>query len=309
MKYSFTLSTLMLAMALTACSKETPSAETVKIVSEQADKSPEGDKPLQHAQFKGLANFNGKPAWDLVKDDVIGKRIKEIVPQSQFKCMDDIFNYMPDLELQSDGSVQASLNGAHVDQFMEAFISASPNGSINVVLNCDPQSIPKGKYQFFTNQEPQADPAKEVLEWIYVVGSDDDKVLRSDGEKMVEIPFGKFVQAVTPESKPVVTVATPPVSARAMPNTEARPSPKLARPVQLYVNAGATICGDMYGMNKARAIAKTGNPYAKLPESCVIMTQSAPTRILRESTQIPGVVIIDAGKTAAMVDRNDLSLR
>lgn len=93
------------------------------------------------------------------------------------------------------------------------------------------------------------------------------------------------------------------------PKAEVRPSSKSEKAAQLYINAGATICADMNGMNKARAIARSGNAYAQLPDSCVIMNRAAPTRILRESTPISGVVVIEAGKTAAMVDRNDLSLR
>lgn len=87
------------------------------------------------------------------------------------------------------------------------------------------------------------------------------------------------------------------------------PAPRPARQVQIYVNAGATVCADMLSMNKALAIARANNSYANLPDGCVVMRNSVLTRVLRESTPIPGVVVIEAGSTAAMVSRSDLSYK
>ena len=194
------LTTVLLGLALVACSK-TPS--TPSSVSSAPASAPVVEAKLpQRMQFKDLEQFKGKPPWDLVKDEVIGKEIKAIVPQSQFKCMDDIFNYMHDLEMQRDGSVQASMNGSHADQFMEAFISASPDGSLNVVLNCNPQSTPKGTYQLFANSAPGSIPPKELIEWFYIVGRDSDKIAKSDGKGVIEVAFTDFVKSVLPEEKP-----------------------------------------------------------------------------------------------------------
>lgn len=78
---------------------------------------------------------------------------------------------------------------------------------------------------------------------------------------------------------------------------------------KLYINAGAMICGDMLSMNHALAIARANNPYAVYPDECVVMQAAAPTRIMVESTAIPGVVVIQAGDTAAMAQRSDLTYR
>jgi hypothetical protein len=77
----------------------------------------------------------------------------------------------------------------------------------------------------------------------------------------------------------------------------------------LYINAGAMICGDMLSMNHALAISRANNPYAVYPDECVVMQAAAPTRIMVESTAIPGVVVIQAGDTAAMAQRSDLTYR
>lgn len=45
------------------------------------------------------------------------------------------------------------------------------------------------------------------------------------------------------------------------------------------------------------------------PDECVVMQAAAPTRIMVESTTIPGVVVIQAGDTAAMAQRSDLTCR
>lgn len=100
------------------------------------------------------------------------------------------------------------------------------------------------------------------------------------------------------------------------PTSKSAPRPQTAQPQsvptpigQVTINAGVTICADMYSMNKALALSRANNPYARLPDECVITQRPISTRILRESTPIPGVVIIQAGTTAAMVLRSDLTYR
>ncbi len=146
--------------------------------------------------FGNLTRFKGKPPWDLVKDDVVGKEIRAIVPQSLFKCMDDVFNYMRDLELSSDGSAAASGSGSHADQFVESFISVSPSGTVNIVLNCEPQGTPKGRYQFFTNEGVRALTPKAVLDWMYTVSRDGDTIVKSDGKEQIEISPATFLETL-----------------------------------------------------------------------------------------------------------------
>jgi hypothetical protein len=183
---------------LAACSKGpaqasiTGAASSASSTVAQAASAP----AVQTAAVPNLERFNGKPPGDLLNDELIGKVIRAVVPQSQFKCMDDIFNYMHDLEIDSSGTVTANMGGSHADQFMEAFISVAPGGVVNVVLQCDPQRDPKGKYQFFTNEGIRAATPKAILDWMYVVGRDGDTVTKSDGKEQIDISYAKFLEGL-----------------------------------------------------------------------------------------------------------------
>jgi len=201
---------VLMAVLICACSKapqpESQSSSTTPSTSASAAAAAaaNGVAPgIELQAFGKLDRFKGKPPDDLVKDAVIGNVIRSIVPQSQFKCMDDVFNYLRDLDLNPDGSVSASANGSHADNFQEAYLSVSPSGSVNLVLNCEPQANPKGKYLFFSNDGNSAKASKAVLQWLYEVGRAEDRVVRSDGKSVEEMGVGELVQAVAPKNQPV----------------------------------------------------------------------------------------------------------
>jgi hypothetical protein len=122
------------------------------------------------------------------------------------------------------------------------------------------------------------------------------------------------VCSLDPQS-PAVKAQIRPINQDAAP-APAQPAPvaaaqqaERARPAQVVVNGGATVCADMDSMNQALARTRANSPHASLPEGCVVMQRDVPTRVLRESTPIPDTVIVQAGDTAAMVLRSDLSYR
>jgi hypothetical protein len=130
----------------------------------------------------------------------------------------------------------------------------------------------------------------------------DHKVLLDAAPVKADLALGRYAALLCHESdevdtKPVVAVQQP----------TAAPAP--AAPRQVVVNAGATVCVDMHNMNKALAIARANNPYLDLPDGCLVVQRAMPTKVLRDHSPIPGVVVIQAGSTAVMVQSADLSHR
>lgn len=161
---------------------------------EQSDNKPTQNpaKAAQLPQLTGLAAFNGKPPNDLVHDAAVGKVIRSIVPQAKFQCMDDLFNYMPDLEAKNDGAVQGLLNGTGSHNFREAFVSASPNGKVSIVLNCSSEPLNK-VFEFYSNAGSNEPTPKEIQDWLYMVGGEGDIVRWSDGATTRDIRFADFM--------------------------------------------------------------------------------------------------------------------
>ncbi|HZW13804.1 MAG TPA: hypothetical protein VFF81_11505, partial [Noviherbaspirillum sp.] len=161
------------------------------------------------AAFANLATFSGKAPEELKKDEVVGNVIRTIVPRERFGCLDNALNYLHDLENQSDGSVQSSANGSHVDQFVEAFISASPNGKVNIFLQCDDAKQGKKAYLYFVNSQIDAEPPKAVLDWFYGLPNDQDYVIVANGQTSKTVPAVRFLSSLIPaEAKTSTQPAT-----------------------------------------------------------------------------------------------------
>lgn len=200
--------------------------------------TPVAEKTSEQPKFPNVKSFGGHPPWDLVKDEVIGKVIRSLVPPSQFKCMDDLFNYLPDLELMPDGSVEASTTGASFERMTKAFISASPDGVVHIGLECIGERS-SDRMQYFTNSK-NVTPPKSVLGWMYGGSTAEYKIVRSDGKNAVEQSRNEFLSKYMPENAPVETnppaSATPQVAAPApqpAPQPEPAPQPQPQRQVQI----------------------------------------------------------------------------
>ena len=217
------LCAVAVALSLTACSKVDEPAKSPAVAPPVAAKA-EPLKALpqlaQRTPFGDLSALDKGAPDDLLKHELIGKTIRELVPQAQFGCMDNTMNYMRDLELQKDGSVMASSNGSHADQWIKAFVSASADGAFELVLACNPDGSSPSKYQYYTNS---AEPGRSLLAWMYGVGREGDVIVKSDGKVAASIPFMKFVQALAPAKAPVAAVAAIPAQ-QATPALQAEPS-------------------------------------------------------------------------------------
>lgn len=169
------------------CSKE-PSSETAKA----QNLAPAPVIAATLIPFPEIASFEKKAPNDLVADSTIGKVIRSIVPQAQLKCMDEILDYMPDLQLSKDGSVTAELSGSHADNFMVGYVNASPTGEINIVLQCLP---PDDKpHLYFTNRNIAGEAPAALLNWYYMVAGQQDVVRVSNGKETRDIPYAQFLK-------------------------------------------------------------------------------------------------------------------
>ncbi|MBC8000332.1 MAG: hypothetical protein IAF58_20415, partial [Leptolyngbya sp.] len=166
--------------------------------------------------FGDLSRFSGKPPGDLMADEKIAAAFRAVVPQTQFKCMDGVYSNMRKLEILPNGSVTSSGNGSRADQFVESFVSVQPDGAINLVLQCDVQTNPARKFQYFTNLGLNAETPKALLDWFYLVGSEENAVEKSNGIQSIDIPFTTFVQTLITEAEKSknVSASLPPSTAQ-----------------------------------------------------------------------------------------------
>jgi hypothetical protein len=147
----------------------------------------------------------------------------------------------------------------------------------------------------------------------------DRKAFLADLGFSAETGEGRFAALTCQESDEQAATAVAPAPARtAAPSPApaaapgAAPAPAPARnpaPASdgtVIITKGATLCADMHDMNKALAIARVNHPYAQLPDGCVLMSNPVRTRVVRESTPLPGVVVVQAGQTVAFVQRSEL---
>lgn len=185
MKNSSAISSILLCgFLLAGCSKSDGPSPTAKA---------HASAPAVTA-FSDITSFKNKAPEELKKDDAIGKVLRNIVPQAQFQCLDEAFNYMPDLSLASDGSIQSSLSGSHADNWMEAFISVFPGGEVNVVLQCEPGKDSGKEYLFFTNNSIDAPTPKPILDWFYSLPSGNSIVRKSDGRTSRQMSASSFLE-------------------------------------------------------------------------------------------------------------------
>jgi hypothetical protein len=117
-----------------------------------------------------LAKYNGHAPGDLMGDKQIGGEINAMIPPDRKLCLTDFYNYLPDLSLKPDGSLESSLDGSHADNWMIGYMSVLKNGQIFIALDCstDGQNPVKGAgLELYTNANitPSGVP-KSVTSWI-----------------------------------------------------------------------------------------------------------------------------------------------
>jgi hypothetical protein len=117
-----------------------------------------------------LAKYNGSAPGDLMGDKQIGEVINSMIPPDRKLCLTDFYNYLPDLSLKPDGSLESSLDGSHADNWMIGYFSVLRNGHVFIALDCstDGKNPVKGAgLELYTNANitPSGVP-KTVTSWI-----------------------------------------------------------------------------------------------------------------------------------------------
>lgn len=134
----------------------------------------------------------------MLKDPVIGKVIREIVPSDKMICLDDTFNYMPDLSKMSDGSIGGSASGSHAEGWRYTFLRVSPDGEVDILHACEDITHNKTTnttnpltYILHTNRDLNSAPPVTLKEWLdSVTGTvvkEIDNLIVTDGKKNLKI--------------------------------------------------------------------------------------------------------------------------
>jgi len=271
-------------------------------------------KPIAFQPFTNLAAFKGKAPELLLADEIIGPRLRAILPQEQVACAKEIFNYMPDLEVKQDGNLHAELNGSHADGWRHGLINIQPAGQINLLLDCSFEDKGTQPYYLFTNRDIADKPDKAVTDWARDAIIDNaTSVLISNGVDKRETTIAGILDK-TAIAKPLAeqndkpeVVAKAATEPKHLPLLEKRqestPQPPQAtktepRQAVSYIRAGAIACENPKSFFKVAAIERANSPYVSLPGDCETVPANIPTTFTRYIRTPAGSDLIQAGTFA-----------
>ena len=208
--------------------------------------------------FSNLQRFKGKAPSTLLADPEVGPVIRKLVPQNRSKCLDDAFNYMPDLTVDGDKFVHAQLDGSHASNFMEAYISAAPSGEVYVLLRCESMTTSKGTHLLFTNADPKSPMPDAIKQLVVDNGGQNDVIIAAHGQTTTKIAIVDFANVATNDSGNTADAQQLPTSEQA-PATSA-PQVQQAAPVQQQVPEPAIDRVAAYANNLADELERVSSP-------------------------------------------------
>lgn len=274
-----------------------------------------GSKPIALQPFTNLAALKGKAPELLLADEIIGPRLRAILPQEQVACAKEIFNYMPDLELKPDGNLYAELNGSHADGWRHGLVNIQPAGQINLLLDCSFEDKGAQPYYLFTNRDIADKPDNSVTDWARDAIIDNaNSILLSNGLDKRETTIAGILDKTAiakplaeQNDKPDVVANAVTAEPKNLPLVEKRqestPQPPQAtktepRQAVSYIRAGAIACKNPKSFFKVAAIERANNPYVSLPGDCETVPANIPTTFTRYISTPAGSDLIQAGTFA-----------
>lgn len=244
----------LVAAGLGGCSRTEPAAAPGRPASAAAAPAPRPvAAPAAPQPFADLQAVAGKPPRDLMQHAGVAAELRRIVPQPVFKCLDDSFDAMRDLEADTAGVLSSLLNGSHADQFMEGYVRVEPSGALDLVLQCEPMNDPKGPYLYYTNRAATAAPPEQLLDWLYVVGQPGARVVKAAGSARSEMEFEAFMTAARAPARAAAHGASAPAAAPVQASAERVPA--AAAPDAAPAVAAST-SSDAAGAAANRAVIK-----------------------------------------------------
>jgi len=156
------------------------------------------------ASFDNLAQFENKAPSKLLEDPVIGKAIRKIVPSDMMSCLNETFDYMPDLYKMNDGSIGQRQEGSHVDNWRYSFLRVSLDGDIDILHTCEnPDNT--STYIMHTNRGLDAPPPTELKEYLdglnSTLGKPIQQIIMTDGQNNLKIASATLASRTKSESK------------------------------------------------------------------------------------------------------------
>lgn len=225
-------------------------------------------------KFPDLAQRKGEALKELIKDRLVADRLHWTVPVSRYNCMNDIFEYMPPVELASDGSIQTNAMGSRAEGFRSGFFALTPAGDVDVVLQCENGKPTQRVFQYFTTRAITVAAPSALMSWLRMQAIPGDNVVRTGGGS----GGNNF-------DYPAITKTTLNTDGRERQTAQstAPAQPRPAASEQHYIVTGGVICGNPYDFFKVNAIERTGNHYASLPVGCETVGADVPVNFIRSS--------------------------
>lgn len=244
-------------------------------------------------RFPDLAQHKGDALKELIKDRLIGGRLYEAVPVGRINCMNDIFEYMPPIELADDGGIQTNAMGSRAESFRSGFFSLTPAGDVDVVLQCENGKPTQRIFQYFTTRPVTVPAPVALMAWLRMQAIPGDRVVRTGGGtagSQFDYPAIERTALNTDGRDRQATQSSAPAQPRPTPSE------------QHYVVAGGVICSNPYDFYKVTAIERTRNPYARLPMGCETVGENLPVNFIRSSN---GFLLIGNSGGTAWVRQGD----
>lgn len=149
-------------------------------------------KKTELTHFTNISTYDKKAPGDLLNDPVIGSEFKKLVPAEQRVCLDDLFNYMPDLEIKQDGSLEAIMYGSGSENHIVAYLDLTPQGNLDLVMTCAEGSLSAKPYIYFTNRELK-NPTIKLKDWLEAIQYEIASLTITNGKQSLQATVATFI--------------------------------------------------------------------------------------------------------------------
>lgn len=144
--------------------------------------------PAQPAAELDMMLYKDMQVLDLLKDRVFGKKVIAIVPSARMECLKSTLSSMRALSLDGGRNAISDASGSHADNWIEGYVQASPDGQLDVVVDCGESSNANSKqYTYFTTRGINAAVPDGLRFWLSSVSQGDGNLTVFDGKQQKDL--------------------------------------------------------------------------------------------------------------------------
>lgn len=193
---------LLSAIALVACSQASRDGDAPAATAAEAVASAQ--------PARDMAPYQALQAADLLKDRVFGPKLGSITAPAQQTCLRRTLEELPPLSLDSQRNAMSAAYGSHAENWAEGYVQASPDGHVDVLLNCEDDAAAT-RYLLLTSRGTMAPLAPGVANWLNQGAGGTGQIVVFDGHVRQEFAVAELLggrrSPPAVERQPMVTEA------------------------------------------------------------------------------------------------------